>query len=95
MLRNLKGSLWNDTKDKVYPLKKTLYGLKQVSRTWYNIIDEFLSKLGFVKSLSESILYIKGDYYNFIVIFLYVDDLLVMGNNRELIQLFEDFSYGQ
>ena len=72
--------------DKVYLLKKALYGLKQVPRAWYNKIDEYLSKLGFVKSLSESTLYIKGDQANFIVISLYVDDLLVTGSNVELIQ---------
>jgi len=38
--------------DKVYLLKKTLYGLKQAPRAWYRKIDEFLSKLGFVKSIS-------------------------------------------
>ena len=55
-----------------------------------NRIDEYLSKLGFVKSLSESTLYIKGDQANFIVISLYVDDLLVTGSNVELIQQFKD-----
>ena len=45
--------------DKVYLLKKALYGLKQAPRAWYSRIDEYLSKLGFVKSLSESTLYIK------------------------------------
>lgn len=76
--------------DKVYLLKKALYGLKQAPRAWYSRIDEYLSKLGFVKSLSESTLYIKGDHANFIVISLYVDDLLVTGNNVELIQQFKD-----
>lgn len=76
--------------DKVYLLKKALYGLKQAPRARYSRIDEYLSKLGFVKSLSESTLYIKGDHANFIVISLYVDDLLVTGNNVELIQQFKD-----
>jgi len=57
---------------------------------WYNRIDEFLSKLSFVKSHSESTLYIKGNQANFVVISLYVDDLLVTSNNPELIQQFKD-----
>ena len=55
------GFLVKGHEDKVYLLKKALYGLKQAPRAWYNRIDEYLSKLGFVKSLSESTLYIKGD----------------------------------
>jgi hypothetical protein len=76
--------------DKVYLLKKALYGLKQAPRAWYSRIDEYLLKFGFVKSLSESTLYIKGDQANFIVISLYVDDLLVTGSNVELIQHFKE-----
>jgi hypothetical protein len=45
--------------EKVYLLKKAFYGLKQAYRTWYSKIDEHLHKLGFVKSLSEAILYVK------------------------------------
>jgi len=81
-----KGFFAKGHEDKVYLLKKTLYGLKQAPRAWYNRIDEFLSKLGFAKSLSESTLYIKGNQANSIVIYLYVDDLLVIGSNVELIQ---------
>jgi hypothetical protein len=76
--------------DKVYLLKKALYGLKQAPRAWYSRIDEYLMKLGFVKSPSESTLYIKGDQVNFLVISLYVDDLLVTGSSVELIQQFKD-----
>lgn len=85
-----KGFLVKGHKDKVYLLKKALYGLKQAPRAWYSRIDEYLSKLGFVKSLSESTLYINGDQANFIVISLYVDDLLVTSSNVELIQQFKD-----
>ena len=46
-------------KKKVYLLKKKLFGLKQASKTWYNRIDEYLRKLGSVKSLSQIILYVK------------------------------------
>ena len=46
--------------DKVYLLMKALYGLKQDPRAWYNKIDEYLLKLGFVKSFSEITLYVKG-----------------------------------
>jgi len=84
------GFFMKGQKDKVYLLKKALYELKQASRAWYNRIHEFVSKLGFIKSLSESTLYIKGDQANSIMISLYVDDLLVTSSYYELIQQFKD-----
>jgi hypothetical protein len=68
--------------EKVYLLKKALYGLKQAPRAWYNIIDDHLHKLGFVKSLSEATLYVKGADANLIIVSVYVDDLLVTGSNK-------------
>ena len=66
--------------DKVCLLKKALYKLKQAPRAWYNRIDEHLQNLGFAKSFSESTLYVKQNGANILIISLYVDDLLVIGN---------------
>ena len=44
----------HDRESHVCRLKKTLYGLKQTPRTWYGIIDGFLSSLGFTKSKADS-----------------------------------------
>ena len=60
-------------------LKKDLYSLKQVPRTWYNIIDSFLSSLGFTKSKAYSNLYYKVEERTLVIILLYVDDLFVIG----------------
>ena len=60
-------------------LKKSLYILKQEPRTWYGIIDSFLSSLGFTKSKENSILYYKVEDGNPVMLLLYVDDLFVIG----------------
>ena len=60
-------------------LKKSLYGLKQAPRTWYDIIDSFLSSLGFTKSKENSNLYYKVEDGNLVMLLLYVDDLFVTG----------------
>lgn len=59
-------------KEKVYLLKKVLYGLKQAIK-----VDEHLLKHDFKKSLSESTLYIRNSNSNYIMGSLYVDDLLL------------------
>ncbi|KAL4016732.1 hypothetical protein IC575_024389 [Cucumis melo] len=76
-------------RNKVYLLKKALYGLKQAPRAWYIKIDEHLLSLGFLKSLSESTLYVKHNGTDILIVSLYVDDLLVTGNNADHIQNFK------
>lgn len=75
--------------EKVYKLKKALYGLKQAPRAWYSRIDDYLQKLGFVKSPSEATLYVKLMDANVIIVSVYVDDLLVTGNEEKLILEFK------
>lgn len=67
--------------EKVYLLRKALYGLRQAPRAWYSKMDEHLLGLGFKKSLSESTLYVKKLVSDLVVVSLYVDDMLVTGSN--------------
>lgn len=69
-------------------LKKGSYGLKQAPRAWKKRIDGFLDKIGFVRFMSEHGLYVKicenSNRVENIIIFLYVDDLLIMGSCESL-----------
>ena len=81
--------LVKSNKDKILKLKKALYGLKQEPRVWYNIIDSYFNEQGF-RSKSEPTLYIKTQgNSNTLIVSLYVDDLIYMGNNKEMIQEFK------
>jgi len=53
------GFLVPGKEDKVYLLKKVLYGLKQTLRVWYERMDNHLIQLGFNKSQSKTTLYMK------------------------------------
>jgi len=75
--------------DKVCLLKKALYGLKQAPRAWYSRINDHLMSIGFVKSLSESTLYVKHTGNNILIVSLYVDDLLVTGDDTRLVEQFK------
>lgn len=72
-------------------LKKALYGLKQAPRAWYSKIDSYLIEQGFERSKNEHTLYIKKQGKNdLLIISLYVDDLLVTGNNSKMILTFKE-----
>ena len=74
---------------KVFLLKKALYGLKQAPRAWYSKIDEHLLSLGFKKSMSEATLYVKHHNNDVLIVSLYVDDLLLTGNNARPVEDFK------
>ena len=60
-------------------LKRALYGLKQAPRSWYTRIDSYFTGLGFTKSEADANLYQIVVEGNLLIIFLYFDDLILMG----------------
>eukprot|EP00253_Pinus_taeda_P026342 PITA_26342 len=73
--------LGNDPK-LVCRLKKALYGLKQAPRAWYYRLDKYLHQQGFLKGSADSNLYIKIDNDKFLILVVYVDDI-IFGSNEE------------
>lgn len=73
----------------VCKLHKALYGLKQAPRAWFQALREFLISCGFTNSKSDASLFIyKSD--SIIAYFLiYVDDLLLTGNNPSFLEEFK------
>ena len=55
--------------------------MKQAPKTWYDRIDNFLSRLGLTKSKADSNLYYKVEDGNPVMVLLYVDDLFVIGDD--------------
>ena len=65
--------------DKLYKLKKVLYGLKQSPCAWYSRINDYFEKYGFEICPFEHTLYIKRNSKGgFIVVSLYADDLVLL-----------------
>jgi hypothetical protein len=73
-------------KDLVCKLKKSLYGLKQSPRMWYQNFDTYILGLGFVRSRDDHCVYSKQIGNHFIYVVLYVDDMLLVGNNMDVIK---------
>eukprot|EP00253_Pinus_taeda_P023470 PITA_23470 len=69
----------------VYRLKKSLYGLKQAPRAWYAKMDSFLLESGFSRCHSDNTVYTKKVGKSLIILVLYVDDLILTGNDPNLI----------
>jgi hypothetical protein len=69
-------------------LNKSLYGLKQAPRCWYKRFDSFIISLGYNRLSSDHCTYYKRFEENdvFIILLLYVDDMLVIGPNKDRVQ---------
>lgn len=80
-----KGFVDNNHPDHVFKLNKALYGLKQASREWNAHLNRYLVKYGFVESRADQTLYWKKDEKSFIILVIYVDDILIFSNNQSQI----------
>ncbi|KAJ4724838.1 Retrovirus-related Pol polyprotein from transposon TNT 1-94 [Melia azedarach] len=72
--------------DYVCKLKKSLYGLKQAPRQWYKKFESVMGEQGYRKTSSDHCVFIqKFSDDDFIILLLYVDDMLIVGRNASKI----------
>ena len=71
---------------KVCKLQKAIYGPQPASRSWNLRFNKSIKEFVFVRSEEEPCVYMKfcGSSRAFIV--LYVDDMLVIGNNKTMLE---------
>ena len=65
-------------------LQRSLYGLKQSGRMWYNRLSEYLLKEGYANNPICPCIFIKKSKTGFAIITVYVDDLNLIGTPEEL-----------
>ncbi|BBG94223.1 transposable element gene [Prunus dulcis] len=86
---NLQGYVKKGWEDKVYRFRKALYSLKQAPRAWNNKIDHYFQQTRFIRSLSEPSLYLKKEgTHDFLILCLYVDDLIYTSTTPRLAEVF-------
>ncbi|KAJ4769831.1 polyprotein [Rhynchospora pubera] len=83
------GYIKEGQEEKVLKLKKALYGLKQAPRAWNTRIDTYFKKHGFVQCPYEHALYVMVCHDDIMFVALYVDDMIFMGNNDDMIEKFK------
>ncbi|GJV19603.1 retrovirus-related pol polyprotein from transposon TNT 1-94 [Tanacetum coccineum] len=69
----------------VCKLKKSLYGLKQAPRQWFAKLSSALLDSGYTQSKTDYSLFVKKHNESFTIVLVYVDDLLITGNDEEQI----------
>lgn len=66
----------------VFRFKRALYGLKQAPCAWYTEIDSYIISLGFTKSEVDAKLYRIVVEGKLLIIVVYVDDLILTGDEK-------------
>ncbi|GJR02261.1 ribonuclease H-like domain-containing protein [Tanacetum coccineum] len=82
---------FDNDKSKVCKLNKSLYGLKQAHGQWNAKLTKALSEHGFVQSKYDYSLFTKKSDNVFIMLLVYVDDIVITGNDVNEIDKFKVF----
>ena len=71
----------SDSDHKVYKLQRFIYELKQAFQSWNIHFNDMIKSFDFIKNEEEPCVYkkISGSAITFLI--LYVDDILLIGNN--------------
>ena len=86
-----KRSIWTNPlvlyqMDKVCCLKRSIYRPKQSFRSWYLRFHEAITLFGLSIILEDHCVYVRRSTRGIMFLTLYVDDILLDGNNLELIE---------
>ena len=80
-----KGFVVKEQEKKVCRLIKSLYGLKQAPKQWHEKFDHTMLSNGFKINECDKCVYVKSTNDSHVIVCLYVDDMLIMGTNKNII----------
>ena len=81
-----KGFVYPKYPYRVCKLQRSIYGLNQASRSWNLRFDEAVKEFGFMKNEDDSCVYKKVSGSAIVFLVLYVDDILLIGNDIPTLQ---------
>ena len=79
----------------VCKLQRSIYGLKQASRSWNIRFDQAITSFGFEKSPDEPCVYKRIQAQKIVFLVLYVDDILLIGNDKQVLSGVKDWLHKQ
>nr|GEV46709.1 hypothetical protein [Tanacetum cinerariifolium] len=74
---------------RVYKVEKAMYGLHQAHRAWYGTLSKYLLTNGFQRGAIDQTMFIKRHREDFILVQVYVDDIIFGSSNLQLCREFE------
>ncbi|KAI9160575.1 hypothetical protein LWI28_009567 [Acer negundo] len=84
------GFVDSDHPTHVCKLEKAIYGFKQAPRAWYHELRQFLLTAGFKNSYADTSLFVLNTCGNILYLLIYVDDIILTGNNSAHMDRFVD-----
>ncbi|GJY83009.1 putative ribonuclease H-like domain-containing protein [Tanacetum coccineum] len=79
--------------NKVYKVKKALYGLHQAPRAWYETLSTYLLENGYRRGSIDKTLFIKKIKDDILLIQVYVDDIIFGSTKESLSMEFEQLMH--
>nr|GEW02682.1 hypothetical protein [Tanacetum cinerariifolium] len=74
---------------KVYKVEKAMYGLHQAPRAWYGTLSKYLLTNAFQRGTIDQTLFSRRQRGDFILVQVYVDDIIFGSSNLQLCREFE------
>ena len=80
------GFISNKRENQMCKLRKSIYGLKQASKSWNIHFDATTKQFGFIKNMDKLYVYKKISENAIVFLILYVDDILLIENDVPMLQ---------
>ena len=80
-----------DSQNQVCRLRRAFYGLKQAPRAWFAKFSSVVAQQGFTPNSYDSVLFIRHTSTGITLIFLYVDDMSITGDDTAGIHDLQQF----
>jgi len=90
-MEQLVGFVAEGQEHKVCKLLRSIYGLKQSSRQWYIRFHQAIISFDFKMIDEDHCVYVKRSKDKFVILSLYVDDILLASNNKEYVQIIKEW----